>query len=128
MKNQPADPLETKPIGPLTVQPEQWSQGARLAICHPDRGVIAVIEPINAEDEPTMETAQREPWDEAYARLFAASPSLLDEAKRLLAAYNEGVHITAGGLTITHIVVTESWAERLRRLIASTESAEQAAS
>lgn len=105
------DNIDTLPIGPLAVEPEQWSQGARIAICHPERGVIAVIEPMNPEDEPTMETAEREPWDESYARLFAAAPELLDEIKMLLAFQKKG-----GSLRLT-----DSWIEETQRMIDQIE-------
>lgn len=127
MKDQTTDSLEAKPIGPLTVQPEQWSQGARIAICHPDRGVIAVIEPINNDDDPTLETAERELFDEAYARLFAAAPDLLEEVKRLYSLYHDGEPKMINGRPAVTIAVCGKWAERLRRLIATAESAEEAA-
>lgn len=107
------DDLDTLPIGPLTVEPEQWSQGGRIAICHPERGVVAVIEPLNAEDEPNMETAEREPWDEAYARLFAAAPELLDELKLVLALARNGAPVR----------LSRAWSERVQGLLEKIEGA-----
>lgn len=74
-------PLPAAPIGPLSVQPLQWDHGASIAICHPQRGVIASIEPTNTDDDPDMHTAKREPWDASYAFLFAAAPQMLEALK-----------------------------------------------
>lgn len=79
---------ETRAMGPLSVEPEQWSHGGRIAVVHPDRGIVAVIEPLNNEEEPDMDSAKREPWDEAYASLFAAAPEMRDELESLLSGYN----------------------------------------
>lgn len=74
-------PEDKLPIGPLTVEPLQWDHGASLAICHKVRGVIATIEPINADDDVDIESAKREPWDQSYATLFAAAPEMLKALK-----------------------------------------------
>jgi hypothetical protein len=65
--------------GPWKVQPLQYDQGGTIAICStPGCGIIATIPPMNEDDEPTAETAQRDPCDEANARLIAAAPELLE--------------------------------------------------
>lgn len=73
------DPELSKPIGPLVVEPCQWDQGASIVICHRERGVIAKIESINdgCDEDIDMHTAEREPYDLAYAHLFKASPDML---------------------------------------------------
>jgi hypothetical protein len=54
---------DAEPIGPLAVEPEQSSHGARVAIVHPDRGIVAVIPPVNEDVATDQDNAKREPWD-----------------------------------------------------------------
>lgn len=91
MAKQKLNPTVILPLGPLSVEPYQYDHGASIAICHRERGVLALIEPLNVEDNPDMHSAKREPWDEAYAKLFAASPDMLT-ALRYVAAMMEHAH------------------------------------
>jgi len=75
---------------PWHTEPLQSDQGASIAICGPgDYGILAVIGPKNADDEPDIHTAVREPFDEANARLIVASPDLLN-ALRLVTGELQG--------------------------------------
>lgn len=103
--------IDRQPVGPLSVQPEQSSHGARIAIVHPDRGIVAVIEPLNSDEDPDEHTAEREPWDEAYANLFAAAPDMRSELESILSGYNRD-HIVAG------LVEVRLSAESARRILA----------
>jgi hypothetical protein len=60
--------------GPWHVEPLQWDQGASIAICNNQHGVLAIIHLLNdAEDGAT---AQCDPCDYANAYLMAAAPEL----------------------------------------------------
>lgn len=62
---------------PWHTEPLQWDQGASIAICGPDDyGILAVIGPTNADDEPDIHTAEREVYDEANAALIIAAPMM----------------------------------------------------
>lgn len=79
-KRKKIDPELSKPIGPLSVEPCQQDHGSSIVICHPQRGIIAKIEAINEDPDDEgidMDTAEREPYDLAYAHLFKASPDML---------------------------------------------------
>jgi len=67
------------------VQPYQADHGASIAIVHAKRGIVALIPPLNEADDPDMYTAKREPWDAAYAQLFATAPDMLKALQYVLA-------------------------------------------
>ena len=65
--------------GPWKVAPYQADLGASIAICVASSSMmIALIPPTNPEDDPNMETATREPEDEANANIIAEAPTLLE--------------------------------------------------
>lgn len=80
--------------GPWHVEPLQSDHGGSLAICGPahcpenpdyeELGIIAIIWPMNADDEPNYDTAVRHPSDVANANLLAAAPSLLAACELML--------------------------------------------
>ena len=74
---------DSKAIGPLVIEPCQADHGASIVITHKERGVLAKIEPIDADEDTDMHSAIREPWDAAYAHLFAAAPDLLEALRNL---------------------------------------------
>lgn len=112
---------DLQPTGPLTVQPYQYDQGASLAIVHPRRGVLALIPPTNEGDDPDMHTAQREPWDAAYAQIFAMSPHLFGELHNVLRCYdrdNVPAFQTGSGQTAGVTVrIPHATATRIRELL-----------
>lgn len=59
--------------GPYTVQPLAGDHGASLAIVDKESNVLAIIPPLNEDEEPDESTAKRGPHDEANAKLFADS-------------------------------------------------------
>ena len=73
--------------GPWRVEYLQWDHGASLAIVvspeqvmkmgKEDSPIIAIIQPLNGDEEPNMHTARRGPHDEANANLLASAPNLL---------------------------------------------------
>jgi hypothetical protein len=58
---------------PWHVEPLQADHGGSIAICNRQQGILAVIPPLNEDDEPDEAAAQRDPCDEANARLIVAA-------------------------------------------------------
>ncbi len=72
------DTDDAKPAAPHS--PEPWhieplvaDHGASIAICNRHEGILAVIPPLNEDDEPDEATAQRDPHDAANARRMVAA-------------------------------------------------------
>ncbi len=63
--------------GTWHVQPLQRDHGASIAIVGGD-GIIAVIPPMNEDEDPDEDTAERSRYDEANARLIARAPRMHD--------------------------------------------------
>lgn len=73
--------LERSP-GPWHLEPLQWDQGASIAICNKQHGVLAIIQPLNdAENEAS---ARRDACDVGNGHLMAAAPDLLEALNYLL--------------------------------------------
>lgn len=68
------------------VMPWQHDHGGSLAICDANSRVIALIPPLNEDDDPDWDTARRDKHDLANAALFAAAPKLLDYLEIMTAA------------------------------------------
>lgn len=80
----------THSTSPWHVEPFQWDQGASLAICNKENGVLAVIPPLNDAADET--SAAREDGDLPNAYLMAAAPDLLSalqDAEREIVAMLE---------------------------------------
>ena len=58
---------------PWHVEPLVADHGASIAICNRQQGILAVIPPLNEDDEPDERTAQRDPCDQANARRIVAA-------------------------------------------------------
>jgi hypothetical protein len=58
---------------PWHIEPLQADNGGSVAICNKQQGILAVIPPLNEDDEPDAATAQRDPCDEANARRIVAA-------------------------------------------------------
>ena len=58
---------------PWHSEPLQADNGGSIAICNRQQGILAVIPPLNEDEEPDEATAQREPCDEANARRICAA-------------------------------------------------------
>ncbi len=98
--------------GPWHLEPLQADHGASFAICGPgDYGILATIAPINADDEPDIHTAKREPYDEANACLILASPDLLETCKQsrhLLASDAFSEHIRKPVLALLNSAIAKA--------------------
>ena len=66
-------PAKTHAPEPWHTEPFQADDGGSIAICNTQHGVLAVIPPLNEDDEPDEATAQRDPCDEANARRICAA-------------------------------------------------------
>src|SRR5262245_3648148 len=58
---------------PWHFEPLQADKGGSIAICNRQQGMLAVIPPLNEDDEPDEATAKRDPCDEANARRIVAA-------------------------------------------------------
>jgi hypothetical protein len=58
---------------PWHVEPLQADHGGSIAICNREQGILAVIPPLNEDDEPDESTTLRHPCDEANARRICAA-------------------------------------------------------
>jgi hypothetical protein len=62
--------------GPWHTEPLLWDHGASIAICSKQKGILAIIPPLNdAEDQAT---AEHDPHDIANGNLMAAAPEMLE--------------------------------------------------
>jgi hypothetical protein len=58
---------------PWHIEPLEADHGASIAICNRQQGILAVIPPLNEDDAPNADTAQRYPCDEPNARRLTAA-------------------------------------------------------
>lgn len=104
---------QTYTPGPWELQPLQADHGASLCIAS-GAFVIAVIPPTNADDEPDMDTAKRDPHDEANGRLLAAAPEMLEALQRcrdlLLDSVNfdKGDYETTAAVSIADVIIEKA--------------------
>lgn len=99
--------------GPFAVEPYQADHGASIAIVDKDHNVIALIPPLNQEDEPDIHDAKRDPHDQANASLLAASWELLEACLSVI----EGGNIDNGA----HWVVDIDDIRKIRAAIAKVK-------
>jgi hypothetical protein len=74
--------LQSAP-GPWHVEPLQRDRGASIAICNQQKGVLAIIHPLN--DAEDAASAQRDPCDYANAYLMASAWELREAIPPLIA-------------------------------------------
>lgn len=84
---------------PWAIEPLEWNEGGSICITG-GAEIIAVIPPMNEDDNPYWQTAQRHPHDLHNAALLAAAPQLFQALTQAL-HYLEGAH-TADEKFLTH--------------------------